>query len=166
MSRDVCIYVTCYKDGRYLVVMNECCNRFKNVILALGVVVTLSCSSILTPLWIDSIPEKNNTLNNSSNGTSKSYEHVNSYSIIFLVNIIYLALSFIVFVIFILINKHNNSKKKTNTFKVEFLFIGFADAISTVCLVYASSGTRTAPNIQSLTSNLLIPVTFTVRFVL
>lgn len=145
--------------------MNECKNKLKNGIFAIGVVVTLSVSTILTPLWIDSINIKNGTLTNRSNVTYDQFKHVNSYSVIFIVNSIYLVLSAIVLGIFILLNLNNDSIKEIKSFKVDFLFIGFADAISTVCLVYASSGSRTAPYLQSLTSNLLIPVTFIVRFV-
>ncbi len=47
--------------------------------------------------------------------------------------------------------------------KRRIFWIGFAQALSSVLMVYASSGTRTAPYLQGLLSACTVPIQFAVR---
>lgn len=141
--------------------------KFRNFAVASGIVATLSCSTVLTPLWIDSINQHKSNLTNNSNHSliSNSDKHVDSFAVIFIVNFIYMVFSGIAFLFLILFLPHYLTDKDRKFPKLNFMLIGFSDALSTICLVYAASGTRTAPYLQSIASNFAIPVTFMIRFV-
>lgn len=139
--------------------------KFRNFAVACGIVATLSCSTVLTPLWIDSINQHKSNLTNNSIHSLISDKHVDSYAVIFIVNFIYMVFSGAAFLFLILFLPHNLTDKDRKFPKLNFLLIGFSDALSTICLVYAASGKRTAPYLQSIASNFAIPVTFIIRFV-
>lgn len=144
---------------------------------AIGIVLTLSASTILTPLWIDAIGGSNNTENityTTGNSTANAtYHRVDSFCIVFIVNALYTVLS----VVLLLLNQlftfvKGSSKQKTNrstccrypcSEKFEFFLIGFCDAVASIFFVYASGGSRTAPYLQSIIANFSIPVTFIIR---
>ncbi|XP_060079277.1 uncharacterized protein LOC132558696 [Ylistrum balloti] len=138
-------------------------NRSLEVVLSCGIVIALSTSTIFTPLWLDAIaPPVNSTANNSN---THSFRHVDGFSIIIQVNLVFCLLSGII-VLYMKLCSHQLTSADQSFSKLQFFWIGFADALSSIFSVYASSGTRTAPYLQALATNLAIPVTFIIRFIL
>ncbi|XP_069116578.1 crt homolog 2-like [Argopecten irradians] len=142
--------------------ITKCVGRFLVFLLACGIVLTLSTSTIFTPLWLDSISQGNTTVNDSN---TDNYRHVDGFSIIFQVNVVFLIISGIVVLCLKLCSTQLTTASETFP-KMQFFWIGFADALSSIFSVYASGGKRTAPYLQAIAINLAIPVTFIIRFLL
>ncbi|KAJ8321194.1 hypothetical protein KUTeg_001252, partial [Tegillarca granosa] len=127
---------------------------------ATGIVLTLAASTILTPLWIDAIGSSNHTKNStytSENSTiNVTYQRVDSFCIVFIVNVLYTVLSFLLLLLNqLLIFIKDSTKQKTHsccryTCSDIFVFfcIGSSDAVASILFVYASGGSRTAPYLQ------------------
>ncbi|XP_033734851.1 crt homolog 2-like [Pecten maximus] len=136
--------------------------RFLVCFLTCGIILTLSTSTIFTPLWLDSISPGNITANGSS---TDSFRHVDGFSIIFQVNLVFLLLSGII-VLYLKLCSNQLTSANQSFPKLQFFWIGFADALSSIFSVYASGGKRTAPYLQAIAINLAIPVTFIIRYIL
>ncbi|XP_048734444.2 uncharacterized protein LOC125650310 [Ostrea edulis] len=137
----------------------------KSVFLAFGIVSGLSTSTIFTPLWLDSMSDSSKmTVNNSGNSSSNA---IDNYAVIFFVSIINLLLSSVIMITILLIRKFLKIwHTKVNCSKGNMFYVGLADAVSTIFLVYAANGSRTAPYLQAIATNFAIPVTFLTRFVI
>lgn len=136
----------------------------KSVFLAFGIVSGLSTSTIFTPLWLDSMSDSSKmTVNNSGNSSSNA---IDNYAVIFFVSIINLLLSSVIMITILLIRKFLKIwHTKVNCSKGNMFYVGLADAVSTIFLVYAANGSRTAPYLQAIATNFAIPVTFLTRSV-
>ncbi|XP_021370555.1 uncharacterized protein LOC110461435 [Mizuhopecten yessoensis] len=140
--------------------------RFLVCFLTCGIVLTLSTSTICTPLWLDSIgPTKKETNATSNNSSTPSFRHVDGFSIILQVNIVFCTVSGVIVLCLKLCSNQLTDANQSFP-KLQFFWIGFADSLSSIFSVYASSGTRTAPYLQALAINFAIPITFIIRFIL
>ncbi|KAK3092607.1 hypothetical protein FSP39_004892 [Pinctada imbricata] len=152
--------------------------RFRLLTIGIStvVVLTLSTSTITTPLWLDSISAgdadgQNGTnstgITNSSSSNSTALTHrLDNFTIVFLVNVIYFIISGAVLLVLTLCVKGTIPASNHKYPKSQFMLIGFSDAVSSIFFVYAADGSRTAPYLQSLVTNFAIPVTFIVRFII
>lgn len=131
----------------------------KFLVLAIGIVIGLSTSTIFTPLWLDSM--SSSAVNTTGNSSKIA---IDNYAVIFIVSVINLLLSALILVSILLFGKlFKSAYIIVKSHKRDMLCVGFADAVSTVFLVYAANGSRTPPYLQALATNFAIPVTFLTR---
>ena len=124
-------------------------------------IVSNSGSSILTPLWLDALDQTGNASNTCGNYTSEF--HIDAYATMFIVSALFtLLFGVITFVSWCCFPGQITHRERSYP-KWQFVIIGVSDTLSAVCFVYASSGCRTAPYLQSIASNFSVPVTFVVR---
>lgn len=134
----------------------------KFLVLAIGIVIGLSTSTIFTPLWLDSM--SSSAVNTTGNSSKIA---IDNYAVIFIVSVINLLLSALILVSILLFGKlFKSAHIIVKSHKRDMLCVGFADAVSTVFLVYAANGSRTPPYLQALATNFAIPVTFLTRFII
>lgn len=120
-----------------------------------------SGSSILTPLWLDALDENGNASNTCGNYSSEF--HIDAYATMFIVNFVFAFLfGVIVFFLWCCCPGQITEREKSYS-KWQFVLIGVSDTFAAVCFVYASSGCRTAPYLQSIATNFYVPVTFVIR---
>ncbi|XP_062593306.1 uncharacterized protein LOC134254801, partial [Saccostrea cucullata] len=130
-----------------------------------GIVTGLSTSTIFTPLWLDSMAGSS-TIPANKSGNSTAHV-IDNYAVIFIVSIINFVLATVILASILLLGKVLNVfQAKVNSGKRDLFFVGLADAVSTIFLVYAANGSRTAPYLQALATNFAIPVTFLTRFII
>lgn len=133
----------------------------KFLVLAIGIVIGLSTSTIFTPLWLDSMSSSVIPVNTTGNSSTFA---IDNYAVIFIVSVINLLLSSVILVFILLFGKLFKSVQVVlKSQKRDMLCVGFADAVSTVFLVYSANGSRTPPYLQALATNFAIPVTFLTR---
>lgn len=133
----------------------------KFLVLAIGIVIGLSTSTIFTPLWLDSMSSSVIPANTTGNSSTIA---IDNYAVIFIVSVINLLLLSVILVSISLFGKlFKSGRVVLNSHKRDMLWIGFADAVSTVFLVYSANGSRTPPYLQALATNFAIPVTFLTR---
>ena len=142
-------------------VPTTCCRQFYVLLLALGVVLTISGSTILTPLWLDAINNETNNTTNSTVNPVKDYHQNDAYANIFITNLVFLVLTAMYYIY--LKCTHQFSAADYEYPQSHFFYMGLADSVSSCCFVFASSGDRTAPYLQAIAGNFAIPVTFFVR---
>lgn len=131
----------------------------KFLVLAIEIVIGLSTSTIFTPLWLDSM--SSSAVNTTGNSSKIA---IDNYAVIFIVSVINLLLSALILVFILLFGKlFKSAHIIVKSHKRDMLCVGFADAVSTVFLVYAANGSRTPPYLQALATNFAIPVTFLTR---
>lgn len=136
----------------------------KFLVLAIGIVIGLSTSTIFTPLWLDSMSSSVIPVNTTGNSSKIA---IDNYAVIFIVSVINLLLSAVILVSILLFGKlFKSAQIIVKSHRREMLCVGFADAVSTVFLVYAANGSRTPPYLQALAPNFAIPVTFLTRFII
>ena len=152
----------------HVLIMNseqEYHGQSKKLALSLSIIciVSNSGSSILTPLWLDALDQTGNASNSCGNYTSEF--HIDAYATMFIVNTVYVILfGAIVLVSWCCCCPGQVTERERSYPKCQFAIIGVSDTLSAVCFVYASSGCRTAPYLQSIASNFSVPVTFIVRY--
>lgn len=133
----------------------------KFLVLAIGIVIGLSTSTIVTPLWLDSMSSSVIPVNTTGNSSTIA---IDNYAVIFIVSVINLLLLSVILVSISLFGKlFKSAQVVLNSHKRDMLWVGFADAVSTVFLVYSANGSRTPPYLQALATNFAIPVTFLTR---
>lgn len=121
-------------------------------------------SSILTPLWLDALDQNGNSSNTCGNYSSE--HHIDAYTTMFIVNFLFaLLFGIIVFVSWFCCPGQITERERSYP-KWQFVVIGVSDTLAAVCFVYASSGCRTAPYLQSIATNFYVPVTFVVRYIM
>lgn len=136
----------------------------KFLVLAIGIVIGLSTSTIFTPLWLDSMSSSVIPVNTTGNSSTIA---IDNYAVIFIVSVINLLLLSVILVSISLFGKlFKSAQVVLNSHKRDMLWVGFADAVSTVFLVYSANGSRTPPYLQALATNFAIPVTFLTRFII
>jgi hypothetical protein len=148
--------------------LNEDLTRsmLKTVLLGFGIVIGLSTSTIFTPLWLDSMSDSSKTQVNKSGNSSTSSTAIDNYAVIFFVSVMNLLLSTFLIITILLIGKFMKTYHTgVNCKKGNMFCVGLADAVSTIFLVYAANGSRTAPYLQAIATNFAIPVTFLTRSV-
>lgn len=126
-------------------------------------VMSRSATSILTPVWLDS---RNNYTGNESSSScdARNSDHqIDAYTIMFIANFFFLVFFGLILLVTKIVCPYLITERETKYDKREFALIGVSDTISSICFVYASSGCRTAPYLQSLAANFSIPVTFIIR---
>ena len=138
---------------------------FLLVVLSIG---SRSATSILTPIWLDSLNTNTNVSDKCSlNATDNAYtvtEHrIDPYSIMFIVNFLIVVFLGLVLIATRIMCPYLITDKERNYDKREFVLIGVSDTLAAICFVYASSGCRTAPYLQALAANFSVPVTFIMR---
>ena len=117
-------------------------------------------SSILTPLWLNAL-DQNGTTNTCGNYSSE--HHIDAYTTMFIVNFLFAALFGVIVVVSWCCCPGQVTERERSYPKSQFVLIGVSDTLAAVCFVYASSGCRTAPYLQSIATNFYVPVTFVVR---
>ena len=147
-------------------------------LLSLGVITSRVGSYIVTPLWLDffngfTIPAY--TILNRS-GIANSTQpllplKITSHSIgpqfIVFGEWGYCALvSGIILLWMLICCPATISRNDRNYPKLEIFIIGFCQALSSIGMKYASSGTKVAPYLQGILGNFNIPIQFTVRYVI
>ncbi|XP_060554802.1 uncharacterized protein LOC132715756 [Ruditapes philippinarum] len=126
-------------------------------------ILSRSGTSILTPLWLDA--ENNHTDNVTTSCDTRNSDHqIDAYTIMFITNFIFVMLFGVVLLVTKFVCPYLITERETKYNKKEFALIGVSDTVSGICFVYASSGCRTAPYLQSLAANFSVPVTFIIRF--
>lgn len=131
------------------------------LILSIG---SRSATSILTPIWLDSLNNNTNASDKCEVNKALPSEHsIDAYTIMFIVN--FLIVVFLGFVLLVtkVLCPYLITEKERNYDKREFVLVGVSDTLSAICFVYASSGCRTAPYLQAIAANFSVPVTFVVR---
>ena len=131
--------------------------------LVIVIIVSRSAAFIFTPIWLDAL-DNNSTLNGSDHcGSYISYKHVDAYATLFIVNFIFFLLFGFALLFTRILCPYLITDRERNYDKREFALIGTSDSIAAICFVYASSGCRTAPYLQSIAANFSVPVTFFLR---
>ncbi|KAL4238871.1 hypothetical protein ACF0H5_003578 [Mactra antiquata] len=125
-------------------------------------VLSRTSTSILTPLWLDS--KNNHSSNTDSCDDRVSDDQIDAFSIMFIATFIFTAVCGVALIGIKCFAPHLITDRDKMYNKKQFAMIGVADTVSAVCFLYASSGCRTAPYLQSLAANFAVPVTFVVRF--
>ena len=118
-------------------------------------------SSILTPLWLDALDQNGNSSNTCGNYSSE--HHIDAYATMFIVNFLFALLFGIIVLVSWFCCPGKITERERSYPKWQFVVIGVSDTLAAVCFVYASSGCRTAPYLQSIATNFYVPVTFVVR---
>ncbi|XP_052270009.1 uncharacterized protein LOC127871282 isoform X2 [Dreissena polymorpha] len=137
------------------------------IILSVG---TRSTTSILTPIWLDA--RKNTTDTSNTTGvcdekiSSTSDPQIDPLSIMCIVNFLFLVFWGLVLLITKILCPYLITDQEKGYSKTDFALIGFADTVSGILFVFASSGCRTAPYLQSLAANFCVPVTFVIRYLM
>ena len=147
-------------------------------ILSFGVVAARVGAYIVTPLWLDYFSE---STVNASNITNHSETACSTQSLLLLLStkntshsigaqFIVLGqwgystvVSGVILVWMLLCCPATITRTDRSYPKLNFLIIGFSQAISSVLMTYASSGSRVAPYLQGVLANFNIPVQFTMR---
>ena len=124
-------------------------------------IVSNSGSSILTPLWLDALDQTGNASNTCGNYSSEF--HIDAYATMFIVNALFALLFCVIVIVSWCCCPGQITDREKSYPKWQFVIIGVSDTLGAVCFVYASSGCRTAPYLQSVASNFYVPVTFVVR---
>ncbi|XP_045167880.2 uncharacterized protein LOC123531162 [Mercenaria mercenaria] len=133
-------------------------------VLMVVCVLSRSSTSILTPLWLDA--RNNHSANDSSSSCdARNSDHqIDAYTIMFIANFIFVVFFGVILLVTKFVCPYLITERETKYKKREFALIGISDTVSSICFVYASSGCRTAPYLQSLAANFSVPVTFIIRF--
>ena len=124
-------------------------------------VLTRTGTSILTPLWLDAL--NSDSANHSSCDIIQSDRSIDAYTIIFITNFLFVVLFGMILLLTKCFSPHLITDKETNYNKKDFVAIGVSDTLSSILFVYASSGCRTAPYLQSIADNFSVPVVFIIR---
>lgn len=139
-------------------------SRAPALILVIVCILSNAGSSILTPLWLDALDQNGNASNTCGNYSSE--HHIDAYTTMFIVNFLFAVLfAIIVFFSWCCCPGHITERERSYP-KWQFVVIGVSDTLAAVCFVYASSGCRTAPYLQSIATNFYVPVTFVVRYIM
>lgn len=145
--------------------------------LSLGVITSRVGSYVVTPLWLDFFNGFTFDAYNVTNitGTSSQSPFVPAFPAKLISHSVgahfivfgqwgYSALVSGIILLCILICCPTNITKADRNFpKRSFFIIGFSQALSSLLMGYASSGTRVAPYLQAILGNFNIPVQFTMR---
>ena len=145
--------------------------------LSLGVITSRVGSYVVTPLWLDYFNEFTFDAYNVANITGTSSESpfvpafpgklishgVGAHFIVFGQWGYSALVSGIILLCILICCPSNITKADRNFPKRIFFIIGFSQALSSLLMGYASSGTRVAPYLQAILGNFNIPVQFTMR---
>ena len=127
-------------------------------------IVTRSATSILTPIWLDARKNTTNVTDQcDANYTQWQDTQVDALAIMCIVNFIFFIFWGFIVLVMSCFCPSSISKEQRKYDKREFAVIGFSDAVSGILFVFASSGCRTAPYMQSIAANFCVPVTFMIR---
>lgn len=129
-------------------------------------VTSRSATSILTPLWLDSRNNYTGNYSNYSCDARNSDHQIDAYTIMFITDFLYVVFCGVILLVTKFVCPYLITERETKYDKREFALIGVSDTVSGICFVYASSGCRTAPYLQSLAANFSIPITFVIRFLI
>lgn len=138
-----------------------------SVIFGIAAVTARVAFYVLTPPFLDFF-KTNTSFTNISNSSNPRMES-KSISVLFLmIGQWAMCLVFAILCVSIqyCIDRQSIIDSNKNYSKVRFLLIGSAQGISTVLVIYAASGSRTAPYLQAILGNFTIPIQFTIRFVI
>ncbi|CAD5120267.1 DgyrCDS8836 [Dimorphilus gyrociliatus] len=122
---------------------------------------------VLTPPFLDFF-KTNSSISNSTNSSHPGTD-TRSISVLFLMIgqwAMCLVFAAICVAIQYCFDRQTVVDSHKNYSKIRFLFIGSAQGISTVLVIYAASGSRTAPYLQAILGNFTIPIQFTIRFLI
>lgn len=122
-----------------------------------------SATSILTPVWLDALNNHSDP-NVSSCDLPESTRHIDAYPVMFIATLMFVILFGIILLFTKCVCPYLITERETEYDKRVFAVIGVSDTVFAICIVYASSGCRTAPYLQSLFSNFSIPLTFIIRY--
>ena len=121
--------------------------------------------NVSLPLWLDSVKEENRSANATATRmpARPSLDSYFVYSFSCLCFVVFFGFALFMVKVF---QPHLIGKTERN-FPQRFLFlVGALGSIGGLLLVFASSGTRTAPYLQAILLNFLIPMTVIVRWVI
>lgn len=141
-------------------------NRVSHVALT-GFLVCVSLlsrtsTSILTPVWLD---YKNNHSSTADTCNASVSDHqIDAYSIMFMATFIFFVATGVGLIVTKCFFPKLITDEDRNYDKKQFALIGLSDTVSALCFLYASSGCRTAPYLQSIAANFAVPVTFIIRY--
>lgn len=121
--------------------------------------------NVSLPLWLDSVKEENTSANVTA-GRVLARPSLDSYFVYS-----FSTLCFFVFFGFALLTikifKPHRIGRTEREFPQRLMFlVGASGSMTGLLLVFASSGTRTAPYLQAILLNILIPMTVIVRFLI
>ena len=145
--------------------------------LSLGVVTSRVGSFVVTPLWLDFFNSFTFDAYNVTNITETSSQNplvpvfpgklishsVGAHFIVFGQWGYSTLVSGVILLCILICCPTNITNVDRNFPKRSFFIIGFSQALSSLLMGYASSGTRVAPYLQAILGNFNIPVQFTVR---
>ena len=133
-----------------------CCtisSIWANLLFAIIAVTGQVGQNVTLPLWIDSTNSK------------KSGPTVDSYFVLSFASLSFvIVFGFGTLIIRLASPELIGSTERNFPHKLLAL-VGFCDAMNGVLVVFASSGTRTAPYLQAILGNFMIPLTMAVRYV-
>ena len=135
-------------------------SRTLALVLIVISIVSNAGSSILTPLWLNAL-DQNGTSNTCGNYSTEY--HIDAYATVFIVSALFTALFGIIVMVSWCCCPGQITEREKAYPKSQFVLIGVSDTLAAVFFVYASSGCRTAPYLQSIAANFYVPVTFVVR---
>ena len=113
--------------------------------------------NVTLPLWVDST--------NSLSKESKGYTpHVDSYFVVSFGSLLFVII-FGLATLFIKLFLPDRIGETEGKFPTKLLAqVGICDGLNGILVVFASSGTRTAPYLQAILGNFIIPLTILVRY--
>lgn len=129
------------------------------------------------PLWIDStLLTRSERLSNGSrtnasnqtnpNGDSEAYiPEVDAYFVLSFSTILFFVIMGISLLFIWVFQPNQLGKTERNFPHSQLILPGFFNALNGFFIVFASSGTRTAPYLQAILSNIMIPLIIGLRFV-
>lgn len=147
-----------------------------NVFFALLAVIGQVAQNVSLPIWTGSTSPGPNCTNDSSSGNDSAYQPtMDPYFILsfasFSFLVIFGCITLVLLVIQLTVNSLSGSQIRWLTVEDNLLFpqwqlilIGVFDALNGVFVVYASPPSRTAPFLQAILGNFIIPLTIFFRY--
>lgn len=149
--------------------------NWSGLALASVLVIAKVCTTILTPLWVDSENgESPRVITFSINATAypivnitstsgDSFKHVDAYAMVLIVSIAHTLFCGAVVAGTMIFKPGVITSFETSYPKMEFLKVGLSTSIGSLLNVYASSGRRSPPYLLALLQNFSVPIVFIVR---
>lgn len=148
--------------------------KIANIIFAFMATTSMVGTNVMLPLWIDSTTKQTsndgNHNGNLSNRNASSYNdkntpRVDSYFVLSFTSLSTVVIYAIALLFIWLFQPLQLGETEKNFSKRQLFLVGFFNALNGVFLVFSSSGNRTAPFLQALLGNFMIPLVITLRWV-
>lgn len=134
---------------------------FANIFFAFVAVAGQVGQNVSLPLWIDSTNKNSSHFKLHSNETTQP--SVDSYFVLTFASSSFVVIFGFLLVLIKVFYPHKIGETERNFPQWLMFLIGMCDALNGVLVVFAGSGKRTAPYLQAILGNFIIPLTLVVR---